>query len=83
MTAPASLSQTIQFHRQNSRVLEVTAYTFTDAGDAVLIHVTEEGHSQGTGSYHYVPYCQAHEIAWDSKVFSACPLCKAEDGCNK
>lgn len=73
MTAPAS-TPTIQFHRRNSPVLDVTAFTFTDARDAVLIHIAE-GHPQGTGSYHFVSYCTVHEIAWNPSDFRVCPLC--------
>jgi hypothetical protein len=76
MTTLAS-TPTIPFHRRNSPVLSVTAYTFTDEGDAVLIHIAE-GHPQGTGSYHFVSYCQGHEVAWDPSDFGVCPICNPE-----
>lgn len=73
MTALAD-SPTIQFHRRDVLVTNVTAYTVTDAGDAVLIHIAE-GNPQGTGNYRFVSYCQTHEVAWDPEDFGACPLC--------
>ncbi len=76
MATSGSLVPIVKFH-QAGTVHDVTAYAIETDRSAVLIHVP--GGRFDTGSYHYVPYCDAHKTAWDARMFAACPVCRVSE----